>query len=229
MDEYYLSCKPSYKEWHLTHQSLIYGYDVGRECFQVLGFSRTGDYGKIEMPFSEVEESFHNSSIAGIGFFECGTDLDYSNTNPDLNLTIIKTYLRDFLNSTNSFLTYTPEGAVYGFKTYNVLIERFKEEQSLRDDIRPIHIIYEHKKCMVNRLQYLHEKGNLAEASTLLEGYADLMDNINTLKLMQIKYYFTRDQKLIDRIIEGLAGIVSNEEELLETLLKSLDQYELKK
>ncbi|MMZ64506.1 hypothetical protein D1872_268430 [compost metagenome] len=82
---------------------------------------------------------------------------------------------------------------------------------------------------MVNRLQYLHEKGNLAEASTLLEGYADLMDNINTLKLMQIKYYFTRDQKLIDRIIEGLAGIVSNEEELLETLLKSLDQYELKK
>lgn len=229
VDEYYLSCKPAYKEWHFIHQSLIYGYDDDRECFQVLGFSRAGDYRKIEMSFNEVEEAFYNSSIAGVGFFECGVHLDYSNTNPDLNLTVIKTYLKDFLNSTNSFLTYTPSGASYGLKTYNILSERFKEEPSLGDDIRPIHIIFEHKKCMVNRLKYLQEQGNLAGASILLEGYTDLMQHSNTLKLMQLKYQFTRGQKLIDRIIEGLAGMANNEEELLETLLNSLDQYELKR
>lgn len=229
MDEYYISCKPAYKDWHFPHQSLIYGYNEERGMLQVMGFSRTGDYGKIEISFSEVEEAFYKSSVAGIGFFECGTHLDYSNTNPELNLTIIKTYIEDFLNSTNSFLTYTPEGAAYGFETYSVLCDRFKEEESLRDDIRPIHIILEHKKCMVNRLQYLHEKGQLAEANTLLEGYGGLVKEINQLKLMQIKYYFTRDRKLIDRVTEGLLGIIKNEEELLETLLKKLDQYEFKR
>lgn len=108
MDEFYLSCKPAYQSWHLSHQSLIYGYDKDKERFLILGFNRAGDFGEIEVSFSEIEKAFLNSSIGGVGFFDCSTSVDYSNTNPELNLPVIKSYLNDFVHSTNSFMTYTP-------------------------------------------------------------------------------------------------------------------------
>lgn len=223
MDEYYLSCKPSYQISHFTHQSLIYGFDKEEECFLILGFNRSGNFSRIQASFEEIEKAFHNSSIGGVGFFDCTTSLDYSNSDPSLNLAVIKTYISDFIHSTNSFLTYNPPGATYGLGIYKELCNRLTLVESFREDIRPIHIILEHKSCMVNRLRYLQKEGIFTDASYLIDGFSGLVKDVSRIKQVQLKYVLSKKQQLINYVIQEILTIMEREEELLHNFLKKLD------
>lgn len=217
VDEYYIPSKKSYQKFSNPHQNLIYGYDCDLHLFKVLGFDQYEQFTRIEISFEDMEKGFVNSSFAGVGFFDCTTDIEYTNTDLDVNLPLLKTYLSDYLLAKNSFVHFRPQNAVFGMETY----ELYKQEFLTRgnSDIRPMHVFWEHKKVMVSRLKYYEENGILSMKNDLLQGYTIIEQDFSVLRSMIIKYNIKKDQNILNRISVKLDELIITEKELLEVLL----------
>ena len=88
----------------------------------------------------------------------------------------LKTQISEYLQSKNpqedTLALIKPSGRFqqptnFGIATYDSLQEYFQlmREGEIGNDIRPLQVIWEHKKIMLDRLAYLHEQGYLPDLS----------------------------------------------------------------
>ncbi len=88
--------------------------------------------------------------------------------------------MRDYLNGENSSQGYTiiknpTRNHVYGMDIYDQLITYLKRlyNHSAVSDIRPFHLLWEHKKCMVLRIEFI--LNNYKELADLEEVYNEYL------------------------------------------------------
>ena len=227
VDEYFLPDSPAYQKRHFVHETLIYGYD--NQTFCGIGYNKYGDYAAYHVGFSELKQAIMHADLTGhydpdgLRLFKYDPHVQY-----DFDIHLVREQLTDFLYARNTSerfrMVANPSDGAYGFATYPRLksyVESFLVPP-FSFDIRPVHILWEHKKCMFSRLKYMETRGYLKVKDRFSVQYDELTQKIGMLRMMLLKFKKTRHEALIHRVLSNLDEIADMEQSLLQDLLKKL-------
>ena len=227
VDEYFLPDSAAYQKRHLVHETLIYGYD--KQTFIGIGYNKQGNYASYHIGFSELEQAVVHAGLTGhydpdgLRLFKYDPQAEY-----DFDIHLVREQLDDLLHARNTSQCFrmlaNPTDGAYGLATYECLklfLASFLSPP-FSFDIRPAHILWEHKKCMVDRLKYMEKQGYLMSEYGFSAKYAELMRNMGIVRLMLLKFKITRSPDLIHRVLSSLNKIAETEKILLQNLLDKL-------
>lgn len=191
VDEYHIPSLFNGKESHLRHRMLIFGYDDHKQTFNIIGFDKNRLYRELECRFDEFERAF-----------EAVEPLKHETTklfkSPPQGLPVVEfdaarfaQLTADYLDSRNTLLDPDLHGKQlkgqefwFGLKTYQFLqqyvetiMEKNRAGGHLGVDIRGFNIMWEHKKCMLDRMKWVRERG-ICISDALIERYAEVLSLI---------------------------------------------------
>ena len=237
LDEYYLPYSEYFNKVHHEHDILIFGYDDSHTLFFSLGYDR-GEYSELHVGY----ECINNAYMSVKSNFPAGKRMDLFRYNeagaleygiPPYGFDIdwiqiqISNYLKsissvDRLRSEKNLVDY-----VFGLKTYNSLHDYVASLLLVptKIDLIPFRILWEHKKCMVKRIEYMVSKKILRPEEFPLNAFVELQEKADMLRLMSIKYSLTQDDTVVQRMkhsIEELCFLDEIAMKKLQRILKRL-------
>lgn len=107
---------------------MIYGYDLDKSLFNVIGYNDTGTYYPTCVSFSEFENSFLNSikKTNDIILMKAKDSTSY-----EFDMENVKNLLSDYLFSKNTSFNFrtigTPNNLVYKISVYDELIKYYED------------------------------------------------------------------------------------------------------
>ncbi|MFI2856142.1 hypothetical protein ACH6EH_03265 [Paenibacillus sp. JSM ZJ436] len=225
LDVYYLPDSSDYGVTHYIAGKQIYGYDDRKQTFNLLGY-RDGQYLPSEIPYALVEQAFYANkneqdwqSHLHLGHYE---EARYG-----LDLTRISQLIHDYTYSTqrNLYKEEWKKTDCFGLETYTYIIQYLHALQKgdTTFDIRPSHLMWEHKHVMLKRLNRLVHK-KVLDAS-VLEKYGPLVEQTVLLRNYLLKYKRVKDNKVIDRIVVALQHIHRQEYAIMQEIEHKLAVY----
>jgi len=238
VNDFFVEGRPSFQKEKDDHDFFIYGYDLEKKLFHVAGY-----YGESEAYTTEtiafdifLKAYLDTDDLDGKGVNPCYSSLYILEPNfgrPfSLNVRLIVEHLQDFLSSSDTALRYSAfnyakdmgEAYVFGIATYRVVAHYLSliKDGKLPFDIRPLHLLWEHKKIMKQRLLYLRDNGIRIEDS-LLDACDELVENTLTLRNMMLKFRFSGQPKVIDKVLAGLEETRDQDEQFARSLLGALE------
>lgn len=231
VDEFDIHIRPSYQRNHFFHDLLIYGYDLDKQIFHTLGYGKDRIFGAQEIPFHELrsmEVTFPHWDVKILIL-----EKDDEQLPTEIDLPLIKLWLSEYLESTDSSQRYKPFELSfsltlpakhdYGLKIYEIVLDflEYLKTHGERADIRPFHLLMEHKQIMTQRIRYL-EAGGYLEGTELSTRQSELEKCATALRNSMMKFYFTRNNALLTHAQEKLKWLAEQESELFHTLLQRL-------
>lgn len=158
LDQYYIEGRAEYYSKHFEHQTLIYGFDDQKKSFLLAGYTNDGKIQKFTIKYNEVEQSITRYPEADIKRISYCQGMRWYEFMPEY----IQKVCKDYLEGKNTELdaqAYFPieKERVYGMKIYEQL-QTHKGISALVADRRLSYLLYEHKKLMAERLEYMRAK-----------------------------------------------------------------------
>jgi hypothetical protein len=234
-DQYYIPNCLHFMKTHFEHEMLIYGYDKKLELFHIAEFWNS-TYGFDVVSFKSVEEAI--KTVDPNKFLKSSCIIEYINADYKFNVYFLINSLNNFLYSKNTIAinenVYIAEDEWYqirrgqytfGIQNYNLLkrtLLRILNDKIEFDDIRPFHVIFDHKVMMCERLKYLVCKGLIHSDDPIIDVYANIKYISLLNRSLYIKFYVTKNYKLIDQIIRNIDIIESKEIDAINHLIECL-------
>jgi len=234
-DEFFIPGKVAYNRLHFTHDIMVYGYNLEKKTYNIAGFGTHYMYKASEVSFEEFNLAFNNavSKKNLISLLKKVEDFnkykyDFRIGKYDFDIKLVVEMLSDYLYSRNSTerlgIYRNPDDDFFGMKIYEYLkmyLERLLDNK-VRFDIKPIHILWEHKKCMLLRIKYMREKGFLNSSSVAYEGYMKIEKEVLMLRNAILKYQLSGSKDIIEKIIPSIRDIAAEENRVLEDLINEI-------
>lgn len=235
VDEYHISEKPAYHEEHVLSDILIHGYEPGKNIFFASGFNGNKVYGTFTLSFEEFMAAyigFENRypSVHELDERRSSVYLMKYNRNASYNIDfnyiiqLLKEYAYAYNSSERFRLLKNPVPDsinVFGITIYSFLenyIERVINKEVVFK-VDAAHILWEHKKCMVERLRYLQENYGFPEAK-LIQSFQAIEEKTLAMRNLFIKFLVTRNEKHLMKA-KGMIGAIAKQEiECIEQLVK---------
>lgn len=225
-DEFYVPHKHCYGKRHFQHDFMIYGYDSVQKEYLLLGYTDKQIFETTPISFAQLEEAFF---LNAVGTENVHLISKKENFKYDFDLRLVYEMLGDYLNGRNSsercrMYGDTLENRVFGLDIYKYLRQYFKllVRANIYCDIRPLHILYEHKKCMVLRLEYMYNNNYIDDDSHLYDDCKCIENETLAMRDLQLKYTITNDKSCLNKIVNKLFEIEQKEKKLLENLLDKI-------
>lgn len=224
---------PEYKgfEKNVMHDIFVYGYDKSNKKLNVADFfDKKYSYANID--FEDFKKAYYNLNLTNEYDFLEGVSIEaykYADYAFDINFVINS--ITDFLHSRNTTINSdlnefdNKDDICYGLEVYNVFINYLEEQKNSRNfyvDLRGFHMIYDHKKTMALRIDYLHKIGYILNPDQIISIYKELEKECLKIRNYLIKLIFSRNIQVFDICIEKLNNIVQLEEKALNIILKSI-------
>lgn len=226
VDKFYVSDNPFTRQRHYLQETFVYGYDHSQSMFHIMGFNKDRIFSASKVPYSEITK----------GIREAETDysqplyfIQAKEGFPDqIDLHEICDLLKDYLDSRNTYER-RPSAAqsdhlVFGISVYEMIelsLRMVMEDSSfIVSNIATMHILWEHKKMMVWRIEYLAKKQRIPSNTELIREYRALIRSVDFFRFKLMKYEVNRDRRLLEQIIDDMKVVKSKEEALLERSLK---------
>lgn len=217
LDQYYIPERTEFHCIHYLHQNLIYGYNDHDKIFYLLGYTNNGKLSGMQVSYSDIKYQFSKRKcvrdIYVLEYEQDGYSIEY---HKEYIIKMIKQYLIGYNSSYDIAYLIEPRKRIYGMKCYNVLLSDEGMERLLTDR-RILHLFYEHKSLMKDRLSYLKYYGAIEpkaweEISTNYDEVVRIAFNIRSLS---VKYSKTGDNEIIKKIKAGLKDMQIIEEKTL--------------
>lgn len=234
-DQYYIPNSINYNEYHSEHEMLIYGYDRLKEMFLVADFFKDGKYSFETTPFNCVESAI--VSVLDLEIFSCN-ELEFYDANYKFNNYFLYNSLNNFLYSLNTAaegenviiadyeLEPIQQGRyIFGIKTYGLLkqtLSKVLHNEMEFNDIRPLHVISDHKLMMCERLKYLANAGVIEANDYIIDEYLTIKNISLTNRNLYLKFLITKENSLINKIINNLDKMESLESKAVTYLVNKL-------
>ena len=246
LDEFYLSQKSSFQKTHFVHESLIYAYDDGRKQFKGIGFNKQMSFIKLEFAYTEVLKAF-TSALENYQEFapylvEKGIQL-FCPRIENKYCFDINTFIRDLYNfihsigdnyQINHVMTptgvYEPEPSEflvkYGFDVYDDVITCLNALLEGKElfDYRGFHLIEEHSRGILRRLDYLGSKYDFSdEFKKLTQEYLNVCEMFFEAKtnFFRLEHLKKEDQDKY-KIISEIISIINLSKKRSKTLLMGI-------
>ncbi|MBT4501772.1 MAG: hypothetical protein HOC74_28840 [Gemmatimonadetes bacterium] len=242
-DEFFIPDRGAYKKHHFVHDTLISGYDNSTEELQIVGYNSRGQYTTSCVGFSAMaqalaavdqlppeEQHFRFRQLWLARYLEEETC--------HFDRTLVSEQLRDFLTSRNSSerlrMINSPEEVgsyrervplTYGLETYRCL-GRYLDllgRGECRFDPRPFHWFWEHKQCMLARLEYMEQHRFVDSEQPISPRYQIILEDARIVRMMLLKYGMRPDRALLNRARHRLDRCIRLEIPLLEEVLEKID------
>ena len=228
------------------HELLIYGYDDSTQTYNIADFTLTSTqkYTQSTTSYDSINKGYVSirphedgltdglGGIGGIYIFSVNPNYNY-----DFNIDLMKNYLNDYISGSDSGYPYRTynlkqqtasntglQSISYGLDIYDMLQKYYKEvkQEEKTFFIQPLHVLYDHKYLMLQRLLYLNKELKFKIPNDLLEEYSMLFSEVNILRNLGIKYWVSRKVSALDTVISRIPGIKQKDLYLTTKLINLL-------
>lgn len=240
LDSFYIKGTFYYNSVHGYHDMLLYGFDKDSEIFYCADFlfSSSGKYTFAEMSFEDFVSSYNNCDPDSPNNYLGGLIYLYKIADKDR-----ASYVFDFQNIIHSMRAYyegkqlenwefyhsdDADSVVFGLDVYDELEQYIREtmkQQQVEFVMRMFYVVYDHKRIMIKRLQYLKERyPELKDLfDPLLHTYEKLESICHSIAMVQLKSFLRKSTNILEDIIDDLQEL----KELEKTALKEfITQYD---
>ncbi|MFR2755408.1 MAG: hypothetical protein ACLTC0_07435 [Eisenbergiella massiliensis] len=225
VDESKFSCVNSKEP--LFHDIFIYGYSREKKVFYTADLTfKYGRYEYVMIKFSEMSEAYSSAIRAGKNLnLEGAVKLWHIKDGASFNLdtSLIKDELLEYLNGYSYSNRYT---RVYwqaplnyaGINVYKFL----KDNLDTFGMLKCLHNLYDHKKLMLERVNYLRAKGYISADDELCNEFDLLVKESQRASNLYVKYTITDNNSILERISDILTKIEYKEKLIYVQLIEEL-------
>ncbi|MBY9080746.1 hypothetical protein KIH86_13595 [Paenibacillus sp. HN-1] len=236
VNEYYIKDRWAYQQMEYPHAIFIYGYDRDKSLFYTAAYDKNLHYTYGECSFDELREAYNHNPLHLYDDNNYIYLMKYNSTSKryELDLNAMIQQLKEFLNSSptteryNEFFN-SQEKLYFGMDIYEPLIMHLYAIHQNNWDwniVKPVYLLWEHKKLMVDRIQYLIQKNILPDHVAYLELFRKLVDEYSVLQILFLKYKKTRDKGQLEKIIGKIKDAVSIEHAAISWLIDDLEDVQ---
>ncbi|WP_152392715.1 hypothetical protein [Paenibacillus guangzhouensis] len=236
LDESRLSPAASYRQEPFPHHLFLYGFDEDTRVFDVSMFDRTGVYRNMQISFQEFQDAVQSmrhllqekiTADHHTYFYKYEPHSPYP-----FDKTAVIDQLQDYLHGETHLnrINYNPdEGEAFGIKVYDYMqmyydaVEHGDTRLRSRNDVRHLHVLWEHKKMMSERIEYLVEQGLISYDEELVKGYKDLTQRALKLRDQYIRHEIREDREIFARLRLRFDQFRDEEPVLLQKLITLLE------
>ena len=228
VDYFFLPPMQGYKQRHFVHPILIFGYDTDMESFQIRCYDSRGQFAPHQVKFHEIRDAQAISGKRPTILYKYRRDPNFHFAfDPDL----VIQFMSDYVNSADSaarFRIIKETVDVWGIGVYDWLTEQIsdlskQDKLGLRSAlINSFRILWEHKKCMVARIQYMCEHGYLQEENASLDVFMEIEQKMDMVRLVMLRWSISRRVGTLERVKSWIREIAELENEALRATLKSV-------
>lgn len=226
VDQYYIPYRSAYQKYHISHEELFSGYDLKNKKFKILGYDSYSIFRESEVDFDNVrllrcpaEHAKNNYDVILMKYKgSCDKEIDIQQI-----ITGIKDYLgcNYFYKNISKFNHDAYKNDCYfGVNIYDRLIMHCEESEI--PDIRFFHVLYEHKKIMRMRCEFIEQKLGLSMNSVK---WRDFEKRALGLRNRIMKNELKREKK--ENYLDYLKGELRNylllDKELMTKMLNELE------
>lgn len=204
-------------DYKFSHELFIYGYNMEEEVFYVGDFTFKDKYAYTTVTFDAVKRGFDVLSAGedhvfrddykgtrGLYVIQKNVDSKYY----DIDRVLIKRTLEEYLTGADTkehfrMMRNRFDDTIFGVNVYEALKARVdkqlhKEEPDF--DIRALHIAYDHKVLMLDRLKYLMANEVIPFNQEMLDDYAVVVEDMLTARNLLVRISVTDEIEAGDRI-----------------------------
>lgn len=228
LDQYHIQNRDEYHRHHFSHQNLIYGYDDSQKLVYLLGYANAGQMVKTELSYADLKYQFIKrkcvTDIFVIEYKQEAYGFEYQGKYITM---MMHQYLDSYNSSFNLGHLIEPRTRVYGIAYYNELLTE-KGMQMLLSDRRAVHLLYEHKALMKERLKYIiyHEAENNDELNRYPEAYSEVVRMAFNIRSLAVKYEISPDENIAGKIKELLRKMCTLEKRVLSEFLSRIEIFQ---
>lgn len=238
VDEFYIHNSICYQENHFVHDIFIYGYDLDLEIYHVAIFDKNRQFSLQEVTFEQFEQAYVSqgkSTQSLISSFKRMEPLDYEGSKYgsgvgrfDFDLQLMIDVLSDYLEGRNSTerlrIQQQPVEGYFGVEIYPYLQQFITRviEGVQNFDVRQLHILWEHKKMMVARMEYLQQLGYLEEDTSLLAEAKRLEKQAYTYRNLMLKGFMSNNRNILHPLVNSLEEMLIAEKALITQFIEEL-------
>ena len=217
---------------------------MGRARVAVLGFRASGRYEPYEIALRDLRRALDSSSLleeaararagqrppglgrAGEIWLARRTDWNRCQFDVELVVEQLEDYLlaRDPSGRVRLLDTgyYGQESA--GCQVYESIIRRLEHSMANPGyfDLLSMHVLWEHKKCMLARIGYLEQLGYLEARQGLYGRFERVQEQAGILRMMMLKSSLSGEVSPIQRMVPRVVAMAREERRVLEEVLGTL-------
>lgn len=228
-DDYYIEGKTWYKQKHFYNDGLICGYDQEKMTYSIYAYDNKWVCHK----FKTTQESFNDGYRAAMKNNGKGSlcaikpKLESVVFNPITALERIKEYLDSSLEK----YPLTEKGNVFGIVVHDyigIYLEKLVDGSIPynRMDWRVFHLIWEHKKAMLERMKKIEKALELD--SKVIGDYGELVIEADTMRMLYASYHIKRRDNVLPIIQKKLIAVKEKELEVLTRFVRKVENVILK-
>lgn len=226
VDDFYLPEKSWYGIKHRTHDGIICGYDDNDATISIAAYDINWIFRLIRIP----QECFILGLESAMKNSEYGTMTAYrikENTVVEVNERDILRLLKEYLDSNFEKYPADEDGDVRGIVVHNYLamyMDKLKDGSIPYEkmDWRALRPVWEHKKCMLDRIKAVEDKNGWS--NELSERYASVVEKANRIRMMYAMYHKNHNDKLLDKIHDGLLELADNDKDIVGEFISRLEE-----
>lgn len=230
LDDFFITHKEAYNVKHNFHDIMCFGYDDEKSIFKMLAYDSMGNFEKMDISFEDFTKAYESTQVnSDEPFYNpfkiLSIDHDFSY---DMDINLIYKSLECLLKSKDNLIMRKTirnvnEKLVYGLDTYKVLADYYSLKRDERYDLRPLQILWEHKKCMVMRLEYLSEIYKNSGFSDLKNEYLEVEKKALITKNLVLKFMISGKEKTQQKAILSLMSMKEIEINLIKKFMNLIE------
>lgn len=229
VDDFYLPGKSWYGTRHLNHDGIICGYDDKNGTISIVAHDIDWVYRVIRMPQISFIEGLR-SSLDSKHYGYMTAYKIRENIVVRLNEKEILKNLKEYIDSSFENYPTDKDGEVMGIVVHEYLakyVDKLIDGSipSEKMDWRSLRPVWEHKKCMLQRIQAVEFKN--AWNADLSERYSSVVEKANSIRMMYAMYHKNYNKKLLYKIRDGLIELSNSDKELVGEFIKRLEGLNL--
>lgn len=226
-------------DYKFPHELFIFGYDKEKQEFNVGDFTFGEHYSYTTVSFEDVKNGYEIITAPEDHMFKDdykgrrGLYVIQKNTGAlyyGLDVKYVKDTLIEYLEAKDSKNHYRMmrnrfNDTVFGVNVYDAVLKQIDKQLSAEDpdfDIRALHLVYDHKVLMNERIKFMMEKGYLEFDGDLLNKYMEVVNDMLTARNLLIKCSITGNVNCIDRFAKYINDAKTKEIEVLTKIVECL-------
>ncbi len=234
LDEFYLPYRIQFKKEHYIHENFFYGFDYEKK--ELYGLAYTIDKGVYQfeefmVSMEEVRQAYQAAFMKSVQkerimMLSCNCEKYY-----EFDIKIVKNSIWEYINSIQTDLRYREinnpnKDYIFGLNIYDELTNYFKGDVNSTTVI-PLHIIYEHKKLMYDRIMYMIENQYIYYEQNIIEDCLKIINQAYICKMLFLKYSYSKTTQNYERLINCINKVKNYDKDFMEKLYSILDKEEL--
>lgn len=222
VDDFYIENKTWYERRHFLHDGLIVGYDNDKSKYYIAAY----DSAWVHRVFETSQKAFFEGVDAALkldGFSKL-ISLKITDEVIPLNTYEIVQNLKKYIYSEKTEESLDLINGLETFKYADIYLDYLYKGKILFEntDYRIMRVIWEHKKCMLERIQVLEKEYMLS--SEISSDYANLVKRSNDIRMIYSNYCITGRKNLLETIRRELSQITLEERKLILKLIEVMEK-----